>query len=179
MRTFAGCLRPWSLVLAALGLGILIIGCAPRVTPPGPSTIASAYPDVSFTYLKWKEGATLMLVDDVHMGNRHSGGSSSTNNPVYSGAGSTMSADGRGYKWQVETTDGKAVKFTIDGKEYDLSKGAMFVMKTKGEKVEVHQLKRDLSTIPFDNAKCQEALTKDAEIMKLLGPAELPKKEKE
>jgi hypothetical protein len=145
---------------------------------PGYDQLVSSRPDV--TYLKWKEGASLLLVDDIFLGgSHHSGGSGSTNNPIYSGSGSAKAADGGAYKWQVETTDGKAVKFSIDGKEYDLSKGSLFVMKVKGDKTEVHQLKRDLSTIPFDTRKCEEALKKDAEVMKLLSPAELPMKEKE
>ncbi len=50
----------------------------------------------------------LLLVDDIHLGSHHEGGSGSTTNPVYFQSGSATSADGRGYKWQLETTDGKA-----------------------------------------------------------------------
>jgi hypothetical protein len=180
MRTFAGCLRPWSLVPAALGLGMLMFGCGTQTTVPGPDSIGSSTPGLSFTYLKWKEGTSLLLVDDIFLGgSHHSGGSGTTQIPIYSGSGSAKAADGGGYKWQVETKDGKTIKFSIDGKDYDLSKGTLFVMKVKGDKTDVHQLKRDLSAIPFDSHKCEEALKKDAEVMKLLGPAELPKKEKE
>jgi hypothetical protein len=178
MHSLAGYLRPWFFVPAAFGLAIFMLGCTTRTTPPGPDTVASSTVGLSLTYLKWKEGTSLLLVDDIFLGGNHqSGGSGSTNNPLYTGGGSAKAADGRSYKWQVETTDGKTVKFTIDGKDYDLSKGALFVMNAKGEKIEVHQLQRDLSAIPFDARKCEEALKKDAEVMKLLGPAELPKKE--
>ena len=63
----------------------------------------------------------------------------------------------------------------MNGKEYDLSKGTLFVIKAKGEQVEVHQLKRDLTTIPFDANDCREPLQEDAEIRKLLGLGDLAK----
>jgi hypothetical protein len=62
----------------------------------------------------------------------------------------------------------------INGKEYDLSKGVLFVIKAKGDQVEVHQLQRDLTAIPFDVNGCKEPLVKDAEIRKLLGLDDLP-----
>ena len=57
---------------------------------------------------------------------------------------------------------------------YDLSKGALFVLKAKGEQVEVRQLSRDLSAIPFD-AKCRDVIENDAEILKVVRPTDLPK----
>ncbi len=70
---------------------------------------------------------------------------------------------------------GKAATFRIDGNAYGLSQGAVFVLKTKADKVEVHQMKRDLSAVPFDVEGCREFLKKDAEILKALGGGDLPK----
>ena len=174
MCSFAGYVIRSLLGAAGIGLVIFVFGCTPRSTPPGPNTIGSSAPGLTFTFLQWKEGLMLLLVDDIEKSHQ-SRGSASTSNPVYSGSGSAESADGRGYKWQIETTDGKAATFRIDGKEYDLSKGALFVIKAKGEQVEVHQLKRDLTTIPFDADGCKEHLKKDAEILRLLGAGDVPK----
>jgi hypothetical protein len=89
---------------------------------------------------------------------------------VYAGA-----ADTGGYRCVLETKDGKLVNCRINGKEYDLSKGTLFVIKAKGHQVEVHQLKRDLTIIPFDADGCKETLEKDKEIRELLGLADLGK----
>jgi hypothetical protein len=175
MCWFTGHLRRCLLGTASLGLVIFVLGCSPRSTPPGPNTIGSSAPGLSFTFLQWKEGLMLLLVDDIHLGSHHEGGSGSTNNPVFSESGSAASADGRGYKWQLETTDGKAATFRIDGKEYDLSQGGVFVFQRKADKVEVHQMKRDLSAVPFDTEGCREFLKKDAEILEALGAGDLPK----
>jgi len=163
------------LVSASLGLLIAGAGCISRNATPGPEQIGSSGAGMSLTFLKWKEGLMLLMVDDIDPGSHHSAGSWPTNNPVYSGSGSAASADGRGYKWQLETKDGMAATFRIDGKEYDLSKGTVFVIKAKADKVDVHQLKRDLSSVPFDGGRCREYVNKDAEILKALGAGELPK----
>ncbi len=76
---------------------------------------------------------------------------------------------------QLETKDGKSATCRINGKTLDLSNGALFVIKAKKEQVEVHQLKRDLTTIPFERDDCKESLQKDAEIRKLLDLGDLPK----
>ena len=72
-------------------------------------------------------------------------------------------ARGVGYKRR------KTATFKIDGKEFDLTKGAVFVLKAKGDRVEVQQLNRDLAAITFDADACREFLKKDAEIQKIFG----------
>ncbi len=88
---------------------------------------------------------------------------------------SAGSPDTGGYKCQLETTDGKSADYRINGKEYDLTNGTLFVIKAKGKQIEVHQLKRDLTKIPFDAADCKGPIEKDAEIRKLLGLGDLPR----
>ena len=101
-------------------------------------------------------------------------GSGSTDNPVHTETVTVGSPDAGGYECRLETKDGKTAICRINGKEYDLSNGTLFVIKAKGEQVEVHQLKRDVATIPFDTNDCKEPIQTDAEIRKLLGLVELP-----
>ena len=83
--------------------------------------------------------------------------------------GYTSSPDGRRFDWQLETGDGRSVKCHLDGKEYDLSKGTLFLVKTKGGKTEVEQLSRDLSAVQPDFVSCTDFARKDAAVSKLLG----------
>ena len=48
--------------------------------------------------------------------------------------------DGRGVVWEIGASQGEAVTISFDGKEYDLSKGALFLVKTNGGETEVRQL---------------------------------------
>jgi hypothetical protein len=167
MRSFSVSLRPGLLVLATVVPFASAPGCGPRSTPPSPSAIASSGPGLSFSLHRWKEGLNLLLVDDLP-GGHGSHGSGSTNNPVWSESGSGGTADGTGYKWQLETTDGMTARFRLDGKEYDLANGTLFVITRQDKQLTVHQLKRDLSAVPHDADKCREYLTRDEEVQKLL-----------
>ncbi len=159
-------------LLAVLVLGLSFIfppaGCRPRSTPPGADTMSASDAQMSFVSLRWKEGLKLLFVDDLK-GDHASRGSGSTESPVYTQIGSAGPANGARCDWKLETVDGKAARLTINGKAYDLTKGALFVVKANGDEVTIHQLKRDLSALPAEPLACQEALKKDAEIMKILG----------
>jgi hypothetical protein len=138
-----------SLLLVFLLGAMSIVGCAGRSTPPGPSITSSVVEDLGFTFLKWKEGRSIMFVDNLR-GRQTGGGGGSTSDPVYRGSGSSTSKDGRGYAWSYETTDGKRVDLTIDGVAYDLDKGGMFVIHLAGDQVTVHQQDVDLSQLTTD-----------------------------
>jgi hypothetical protein len=168
-------LRHCLLVAGGVSLLVFALGCSvSRSTPPGASTITSSTSGMSFTFLQWKEGLRLLLVDDVK-GSHHSSGGGSSNNPVHTEKGGAGTADGRGYQWHLETTDGKTAKFRINGNEFDLTKGTLFALKAKGEQVEVQQLVRDLAGIPFDAEGCKEFLKKDAEIQKIFAAGDAAK----
>jgi hypothetical protein len=179
MCSFSGHFRRCLLGTAGFGLVILVLGCISRSSPPGEIRSMSGG-DVGwgFIFVEWKEGPILLLARSIPgsgPGRSTFGGHGSSNNPVYSWSASTTYADGRGWKCQIEATDGKVTTFRIDGKEYDLSQGTVFVLTTKADKVDVHQMKRDLSAVPSDAEACREFLNKDAEMMKALREGDLPK----
>jgi hypothetical protein len=175
MSFWAGDRTAALLLTALLGGLVLVGGCTPRTTPPGPATLSSSGRDLTFTYLQWPQGLTVLLVDDIQPGDHHSHGDGSTSNPVWTESGSASALTGRGYSWQLKTADGKTATFHLDGQDYDLAKGGLFVIRTKGEQVQVHQRQQDLATIPFDVQGCQEHLEKDPEVKKLLGAGDPPK----
>lgn len=166
-------MRPTAVVVAII-LAIASAGCGTRTTPPGPTTIGTSAPGMNITYLHWNEGLAVLFVDNVK-GARSAKGSGSTRSPVYLETGSGGSPGSAQYRWKLETTDGKSASLTIDGKDFDLSAGTVFVLKAKGNDIEIHQLQRELSTIPFDAEGCKEHLQKDAEISKILATGEADK----
>lgn len=174
MRSFALDYPRCLIVFIGVASIISVAGCGTRTTPPGADMIGTSAPGMNIAFLRWKEGLTVLFVDDVK-GGHSSSGSGSTDNLVHTAIVSAATPDTGGYKCQLETKDGKSAICRINGKNYDLSKGALFVVKDKGEQVEVHQLKRDLTTIPFDTDGCRKPIQTDAEIRKLLGLGDLPK----
>ncbi len=163
-------------LLAPIGFALVIFlsGCGTGSTPPGASRISTSAPGMNIAFLRWKEGLIVLFVDDVK-GGHGSGGSGSTDNPVHVSTVSAGAPDSGGYNCQLETTDGKSANCRINGKEFDLSNGTLFVIKAKGDQVEVHQLMRDLTKIPFDATGCRDPIEKDIEIRKLLGLGDMPK----
>ena len=53
--------------------------------------------------------------------------------------------DGRAVKWRASTKDGKSGAVTLNGKEYHLEDGSLFLVRTAGGPVRVTQVKQDLS----------------------------------
>ena len=155
-----------SLLLVGLLGALSSIGCSGKSTPPGPSVTASVVEDLGFSFLKWKEGRAIMFVDNVG-GGQAARGSGSAEDLVYRGSGSSTSKDGHGYEWTYETTDGKRVDLKIDGVDYDLDKGGMFVIHLAGDQVTVHQRDVDLSQLTLDHDECRTFLKGKSDLLKL------------
>lgn len=172
MNSFDGRLPHWSLGPAVLGLLIFMSGCGPSTASPGVKTISVSKDGLYATFIHWENGGMLMVVDDV---GPHGGKGRDSGEGGYAFTESVGENSGPGYKWSFASPDSKAATFRIDGEEYDLSKGALFVVAAKGEHVEVHQLQRDLSTIRFDSDVFQEFIEKDVDIQKVLGAGDVPK----
>ncbi len=174
MKSFVLAYPRYLIVLIGVASIISTAGCGTGRTPPGADTMGTSAPGMNIMFLRWKEGLKVLFVDDVEGGHR-SGGSGSTEDPVHTKTVTAGSPETGGYECRLETTDGKSAICQINEQDYDLSKGTLFVIKSEGEKIEVHQLKRDLTTIPFDTENCREPIQNDAEIRKLLGLGDLPK----
>jgi hypothetical protein len=141
----------------------MLSGGAPSLGP-GPG---KPFPQI--TIFQWQDGLTFLLVEQPWARTSRSG-------DFYSQAGGAWDAAGdQRYEWHLRTADGKTATFRIvPGKEYDLSKGAVFVIKASGDKVEVHQLSRQLPTEPIGKKVVEEYIKNDAEIRKVLGAPDVP-----
>lgn len=112
-----------------------------------------------------------MIWDNVD-GNHGYSGSGSTEDPVYHGAGNIEAADGSGYTYELETTDGQTASFTLDGKSYDLADGALFLVTNQGDTNRVVQLEKDFSGLDTTNAAVEAlALGDDEDIAEFVAEA--------
>ncbi len=137
-------------VSLALLVVLALSGCTTS-TPPGASTAGGEVGEGAYTFMQWKEGLTILIWDDIR-GTHSNHGSGSSSDPVFRQSGQAESPDGRSYSYQVETEDGVTAKFTIDGREFDLSQGTLFLVKTRGSETVVQQISRDLPEISSTDA---------------------------
>jgi hypothetical protein len=73
-------------------------------------------------------------------------------------------SDGRKVEWQWQTADDKTGTMTINGSSYDLAAGVLFLVSTRGGRVRVRQLQRDLGNVEADSPKQSlERLLRDDE----------------
>ena len=155
-------------VAILVGLG----GCGGKTTPPGASFV---YGQVlvpegfggSFLVLQWKEGLTIVLVDDMG-GDHESSGSGSTRDSIWRGKGAARAADGRQVSWRAETADGKTAAFFLDGQSYDLSQGTLFLIRTRGGPTSVAQHKSNPAGRCSDSTDCQLWLENDPLVMQFV-----------
>jgi hypothetical protein len=173
MRLLAGFLR-LCFVLAS-GLSVLVAGTGcwvrGRQMPTGHSlTSGSVYglsstPDGTtpeFRFAQWKQGLSLLIVEDTR-------GSGEGEGDFYHYEFSAENDHGLRWNCRLDTRDGKTATCRINNKQFDLSQGALFVIKAKEDGVHVHQLKRDLSSLPLDGDAVREFLGNDAEVRKIFG----------
>ena len=157
-------------VSLALLVVLVLSGCTSS-TPPGASTAGGVVGDGAYTFMQWDEGLTILIWDDIR-GSHSNHGSGSSSDPVFRQSGQAESPDGRGYSYQVETEDGVTARFTIDGKDFDLSKGTIFLVKTKGAETVVQQLSRDLSEISSTDQAFREMAQSDPDVAALISNGE-------
>jgi hypothetical protein len=163
---------------ALLGLGVVLVswlvsGCKGSLqgsqAPASPAGIQTTVGNGSVVFYRWQEGPTVMIWSDVTDGSSSSGASAGGPPWHCTVNGYKSAPDGRRFEWRLTTTDGQTVQCFLDGKEYDLSQGTLFLVKTKGGKTEIEQLKQDLTAVQPDAESCKEFAEKDPAVSKFLG----------
>jgi hypothetical protein len=79
---------------------------------------------------------------------------------------------GRAVGFLCQTTDGRTARFKIDGKEFDLAEGSLFLVSTHQEKPRVAQLAQDVTKIPNETGALREFALANAEISKFFHEAQ-------
>ncbi|VTS06831.1 hypothetical protein [Tuwongella immobilis] len=117
-------------------VGLLNVGCAGGTRGAGGLHVGNAR-------------GSFVSQDDklvfVVLGDEGNGGSAGTGFDRFTGA--LRTDDGREIPWQVRTGDGKSGRATIDGVEYDLAQGCLFLVSTRDRKTQVRQVPRDPSGV--------------------------------
>jgi hypothetical protein len=152
-----------SLFLSSLFIGSMLGACGPRATPPGPETAAGVYQGAGYEYFRWEEGLRLMI---WHQDPEFSGcrSSSSTTDHRFVLDCQASSRTGVEFGWRLETEDGTEASLSINGREFDLDDGALFLMRTSAGKAEITQLPRDLSGLRADSDAVVQFGLKDPEL---------------
>jgi len=124
----------------------------------------------TLVFLRWKDGPDVMICCDIWEGGSHGHKVSGGPPWVEQQIGTLASHDGRSFSYELETTDGRGLKCRLDGKEYDLAKGTLFLVNTKGAKRKMEQLSRDLSAVQPEVESCKDFARKDPALNKFFGP---------
>ena len=88
--------------------------------------------------------------------------------------GTMTGPEGRRVSWKCETPDGKTGTVTINGAKYDLAKGSVFLVSTKGADSGVVQLQRDLSHLPVGESGLEKLAKDHADIAAFVARAAKP-----
>ena len=124
-----------------------IVGCSPKSTPPGASSIGGGVDVARFSYHYWEEGLSILIWHDLSYGGEGCSGTGSTEDPVYRLECDVESADGQTFSWKVHTRDGVTAELWIEDQSYDPSQGNMFLVSSKDDGIQVDQLHRDFSEL--------------------------------
>jgi hypothetical protein len=125
--------------------------------------------DATVFFVGWKQGPIIMICCDIAGAGCGTSDGYSGPPPVRQASGSASARDGRRMDWILERTAGQSAKFWVNGKEYDLSRGTLFLVKTKAGKTEVEQLDRDLSAVQPDQESCKKFAQEDPAVSMLIG----------
>jgi hypothetical protein len=148
-----------SSLLAIASAGVLVFGCGRTPNPAGPSvggpngfiTWTPAGKDKPWPGIDqgsvYHLGTTFVLWSDAPGGG---GGSSSSNAQGVQCQGSVLGREGRRIEFHCNTKDGKTGRVTINGADYNLADGNLFLVATEGDRIQVKQLKRSLGTLKFE-----------------------------
>jgi hypothetical protein len=151
---------------------LIASGCSGSTPPeqPEPLVLSFAENDGTVFFLRMKEVGPIIICCDIPGGAVEIKNSWSGPPPVGRAEGYAFAKDGRRMDFKLETTDGtRSVKFSVNGKEYDLAMGGLFLVRIKDKNTQVEQLKADLSAVPPDVESCKRFVRANPATSKLLG----------
>jgi hypothetical protein len=158
-------LRRSGLVVLALGCLFLSTGCGPVSSGLGGSaTIGDTWVDYAS-----KDGKLFFVLWNT-IGYTTSG-SSGGGRDGYLASGSIIHDKKPPLKWQVQTPDYKTGTVTINGTNYELNKGGLFLVSGGGEKATVRQFPTDLSAVEPSAKGLENFAKSDPDVAKFVASA--------
>ena len=152
----------------ALVLGLLA-ACIPKQTPPGANSISGEAGGARYSYHYWDEGLTILFWYNVSSGSEGCTGTGSTEDTVFRLVCDVETLDGQQFTWLVETSDGISADLWIDGRQYDLGNGTMFLATINGDGAQIEQLARDFSQLEPDMAAIEAFAREDLAVIDFIG----------
>lgn len=142
---------------------VLLSGCMMKSTPPGPNTAGGSIEGVSYSFHQWAQGMSIMIWHDLS-GYGSCGGSGSTSDPIYRVDCRAEGTNGRTLKWQIHTTDGVSAEMRINGNEFNLADGTLFLIDHQDGTAHVVQRQRDLSNLAANHQSITAFTPTDQEV---------------
>ena len=125
-------------------------------------------------YGVWKDdGLAFLILTDFVGSSRDRSSGKGTGPEKYKGQ--HKAPDGQKVEWQCETADGKTGKMIINGSSYELSNGSLFLVSTRGGKVEVRQVQRDLLKVKPDQESVEKLVKDEADVGSFFAEKAKPK----
>ncbi len=120
--------------------------------------------DVSATWGSWNTKLVYLILTDVD--------ATATTNVNASGTRTEYNVHlvwpkGRKAELRIETADGKTGRAVYAGQTYDLAEGSVFVLLPKDEKLELRQLRRDISEVAGNVPSVQKLIRDDPELARM------------
>lgn len=145
---------------------LLLAGCMRTVEEPlQPDGFTALVGDASCRLLRWDAGLEVMVLFE-HNNYRETGRSAFKE--FYQKEATIQTDDDQVITWDIETTDGKTGLFRIDKTPYELTKGALFVIRVKDQQPDVLQLNQDLSAVQVAPGSCATFVQSDPQITQFL-----------
>jgi hypothetical protein len=158
----------WLLLIAGF-----ISSCSPNSTPPGANSIGGSVGGTLYSYHYWQEGLAILIWHDFSYGESGCGGSSSTEDPVYRLNCDVEAHDGRRFSWEVHSSDGLTAEMWIDGDNFDLSQGTLFLVSSQDSGTQVVQVQRDFSELEPANETISALASSDDAIANFVARAKV------
>jgi hypothetical protein len=122
-------------------------------------------------YLSRSDGLFVVVWSDLSTTGASFNEAGSSTNGRIEWHSTVKAGDGRAVQLKVGTTDGKAFTVTVNGKEYGLDDGALFLVQTHGASAKVTQVKQDLSALPPTSETWQRLAKESTEVKEFLTQA--------
>ena len=145
MRAFEVVLFAFCFVIVVSGM----LGCefAPTGLPPKPETVhGETDQGQHFTFLGWESGLRLLVVDNFKGPLKRKSEFQLGDGSAYVFSEKVVSEELE-MSWELKTTQGETGTFQLDGIQYDLKNGSVFVATQGDDGIVVQQINADLSAL--------------------------------
>jgi hypothetical protein len=152
----------------ALLVIVMYAGCQPSSAPKSPTGGIQEIGKGTIAFYRWEQGQTVMIGTDIRFGSTSSGESVTGPPWVRKQEGSIAGQDGRTLAWRLEHKEGQKITCRLNGTDFDLEKGNLFLVKSSDGKIEIEQTSQDLSAVKIDSESFKDFVRKNPAVNELI-----------